>query len=439
MQIEALKFSSLLIEGWRQFGYVHIELHPRLTVITGANGAGKSTILRIFAQHFGFEKSYLATPFLKNSGEYTYESGVFSKILHDLWSLFFSNNRKFVEDGHATVGSIAYSNNFQSDIFVPVTTTAEYQLGIGGKQDVKGLHIDSHQTFARFQQVTQIPAQFNSIRAVYNSYNGEVISRYLDKLPSSSPLMRMKEAIIAMAMFGEGNSGVEGNRIVLDAYKAFVEKLRIILPENIGFIDIAIRSPEIVLLTRSGDFLIDAASGGLMALIDLTWRIHLFSVHNSEFVVTFDEPENHLHPTIQRSLMRRLLEAFPKVQFIVATHSPFMVSSVKESNVYALRYVSNSTGKLQSDQIMPSEASRVRSECLDTIDKAGTASEILREVLGVSVTSPEWVEEKINQIVESYREKKIDAEMLDALRRDLASIGYEESYFGVLADLANAR
>jgi predicted ATPase len=34
-------FKRLKIDGWRQFQSIDIELHPRLTIITGANGAGK--------------------------------------------------------------------------------------------------------------------------------------------------------------------------------------------------------------------------------------------------------------------------------------------------------------------------------------------------------------------------------------------------------------
>ncbi|WP_419836937.1 AAA family ATPase [Streptomyces brasiliscabiei] len=51
----------------------------------------------------------------------------------------------------------------------------------------------------------------------------------------------------------------------------------------------------------------------------------------------FDEPENHLHPSMQRTLVPTLLAAFPNVRFIVATHSPFVVTSTREAYVYALR------------------------------------------------------------------------------------------------------
>lgn len=44
-------------------------------------------------------------------------------------------------------------------------------------------------------------------------------------------------------------------------------------------------------------------------------------------VVLIDEPELHLHPQWQWTLLDRLQTAFPKVQFIVATHSPTIVTA----------------------------------------------------------------------------------------------------------------
>ncbi|MGQ0518664.1 AAA family ATPase, partial [Bacillus sp. D-CC] len=66
------------------------------------------------------------------------------------------------------------------------------------------------------------------------------------------------------------------------------------------------------------------------------------------FVVTIDEPENHLHPSMQRSLLNDFVKAFPKAQFIVVTHSPFIVSSIRESNVYALKHEKNNVSDQQS-------------------------------------------------------------------------------------------
>ena len=176
-----------------------------------------------------------------------------------------------------------------------------------------------------------------------------------------------------------------------------------------------------------------------MTLIDLAWRLYMFSLDHGDFVVTMDEPENHLHPTLQRSLMRQLLSAFPSAQFIIATHSPFMVSAVKDSNVYVLRYKNDISGESESEILMPSQKSRVVSERLDTINKAGGASEILREVLGVSATIPEWVEEGLDAIVSKYRDVPITENALKNLRAELKQLGYGELYPDALAALTSGQ
>jgi predicted ATP-binding protein involved in virulence len=56
-----------------------------------------------------------------------------------------------------------------------------------------------------------------------------------------------------------------------------------------------------------------------------------------EAVVLIDEIELHLHPGLQRTILARLRDAFPKTQFIVTTHSPQVLSSVHARNVRLLR------------------------------------------------------------------------------------------------------
>ena len=429
--MSSTKFTSLRIEGWRQFGHVDITLHPRLTVLTGANGAGKSSILKIFQRHFGIHQPFLATPIRQSSGGYSYLTGLFTDTIAKFWREFWTK-RSDMEN----VGAIGYDNGVESELKIPAQSSVQYDITIAHQQSVSGMHIDSHAPVTHFQQVGQIPTTIITAATAYNAYNKEVIQKYQGGHSGYSPAYRMKEAIIAMAMFGEGNTRVQANDEVLQAYLGFVEALRTMLPESLGFLDIAVRPPDVVLVTNSGEFILDAASGGIMTIVDLTWRLHMFSQTNDKFVVTIDEPENHLHPTMQRTLMRRLLKTFPNTQFIIATHSPFMVSSVSDSNVYVLRYKNTETEEVQSgEQISTSETTRVVSQKLDTINKAGNASEILREVLGVKATIPEWVEENLEEIVARYRERDITRESLSELKRELSELGYEVLYPDALAAL----
>jgi len=430
-------FKELKVRNWRQFRSAEIKLHPRLTVITGANGSGKSTLLNIFSQHFGWNRTYLSTPIHeKKSGYLKYLIGRFGR------------RNLNPNDNSVVVGSLSYANGAESNLYViEDPRQPQYHLHLQNPKEVHGLFIASHRPLPVYQQVLNIPTNVIDPQKAYSHYHSETLKRWTGTHSQFSPTYRLKESLISMATFGAGNQYVKGNRVVLDAFLGFSEILKKVLPKSLGFIRISIRTPEVVLVTESGDFLLDASSGGIMALIDLAWQIHIFSMSllaepgDKEFVVTIDEPENHLHPSMQRSLMANLLDAFPQVQFIIATHSPFMVSSVKDSRVYVLDYMNiESEGgeeNLTDDEISwrNSRARRVVSQELDNINRAGTASEILREVLGVPATVPAWVEDEVKRITDEHRDLPFSAETLHSLRVSLANIGCAEFYADSLSKL----
>lgn len=53
-------------------------------------------------------------------------------------------------------------------------------------------------------------------------------------------------------------------------------------------------------------------------------------------IVLIDEIDAHLHVSLQKKILAFLKNSFPKVQFIVTTHSPFVVSSVDDAVIYDL-------------------------------------------------------------------------------------------------------
>ena len=52
-----------------------------------------------------------------------------------------------------------------------------------------------------------------------------------------------------------------------------------------------------------------------------------------EGVVLIDELDLHLHPRWQRVALPRLRDAFPRLQFIITTHSPQVLSSAENRQV----------------------------------------------------------------------------------------------------------
>jgi hypothetical protein len=53
-------------------------------------------------------------------------------------------------------------------------------------------------------------------------------------------------------------------------------------------------------------------------------------------IVLIDEIDLHLHPSLQRGLIPRLRKAFPKVQWIVTTHSPLVLANFDVNEIIAL-------------------------------------------------------------------------------------------------------
>lgn len=60
------------------------------------------------------------------------------------------------------------------------------------------------------------------------------------------------------------------------------------------------------------------------------------AVRKTPGIVLIDEIDLYLHPHWQQHVLADLQEAFPEIQFVVSTHSPFIVQSVDSQNVIAL-------------------------------------------------------------------------------------------------------
>ncbi len=60
-------------------------------------------------------------------------------------------------------------------------------------------------------------------------------------------------------------------------------------------------------------------------------------------VLLIDEIDLHLHPQWQRGLIKSLSDIFPQTQFIVTTHSPFIIQSMENVNLYTLNRVGDHT------------------------------------------------------------------------------------------------
>lgn len=396
-----MKFKKIVIKKWQQFENVEVRFNEKVTVLTGANASGKTTILDILAMHFGWQMQSLATP-IKDK---------IQKIWKWVTGLFMEE-----DSNQSVIGEIEYSDGTRTELIVPKQSSAQYQIQIQNQQVVECFYIPSHRSIFRYQVLSNIPTQSTiDKRQAFDKVSGSNRNRYFggNDQPSS---FYMKETLVSWNIFGRGNEDMEPNEKLLEYYKGFEEILKTVFPKEIGFKKYSIRNSEVVLECDSGDFILDAASGGISAIIDMAWQIYMYSAEkDTPFTVLIDEIENHLHPTMQRRILLDFVKAFPKVSFIVSTHSPLIVGSVKNSDVYILRFDEAENG-----------VKKVFSQKLDLVNEAKTAAEILDEVLGVSFTMPVWAEEKLNEIVRKYAEADITNNMFSDMRAELKEAGLDK-------------
>ena len=390
-------FSGIQLRHWRQFNEVSIELDTRMTVLTGENGAGKTTILNVLSRHFGWNLQLISTPLPISKRRA-------NQLWSDVWDMLRSDLT--VQPQSTEVGTIRYRNGEECRLMAPQRADqAQYSLSYSGQQQVLGLHIPSHRPSFAYHRITSIPTDPKTSQQQYQQYQDILLQLYQSER-SQNPGSTLKQSLISLAVFGHGSEAVAENPEYRRMFQEFQHVLSILLPPVIGFKRLEIRMPDIVLITESGDFSLDAASGGVGAIVGMAWQIFMYGQDNDEFVVTIDEPESHLHPSMQRELLPNLFKAFPKTQFIVATHSPFIVTSSTQSQVYVLVF---------------NEQRRVDSSHLETAELSGTANETLREILGVPISVPIWVEERLKQIVDKYEYRELTTNLLQELKKELIS------------------
>ncbi|PKG40365.1 AAA family ATPase [Psychromonas sp. Urea-02u-13] len=130
-------------------------------------------------------------------------------------------------------------------------------------------------------------------------------------------------------------------------YNAFISAIKNMIPEwkNVVF---SWEADDMLCQVESGDWVAyKTLSSGYKNVVRLTADIayraiklnpHLadMAVLSTSGVVLIDELDMHLHPKWQKTIIEDLKRTFPKIQFIVTTHSPFIIQSLKTDEVLNL-------------------------------------------------------------------------------------------------------
>ncbi|MES2454008.1 MAG: AAA family ATPase [Bacteroidota bacterium] len=186
-----------------------------------------------------------------------------------------------------------------------------------------------------------------------------------------------------------------------DTIHTFKKAVQIILPDiiNVDWIrNIFVKSDKYMLAfqiasegIRTYDMLSDGYRYLVLLIGELVTRATLLNKHLGRDVlseitgiVLIDEFGIHLHPNLQSDTLTRLSKLFPKVQFIVTTHSPLLINGLRKEQLHIIS--ENEDGHRTAQH--PDE------------DAIGLGAEgILREMFGLDST----FDEKSVQLNEEYK------------------------------------
>lgn len=158
----------------------------------------------------------------------------------------------------------------------------------------------------------------------------------------------------------------------------------------------------------------DGIKNMLGMVADIAYRCALLNSHlgiqaaeESTGVVMIDEVDMHLHPQWQQTVLGSLTQAFPKLQFVVTTHSPQVLTTAP-------------------------------SECIRVIDKSqvyaapkgsqgAEASRLLKTIFNVDPRPPQQENtKKLNRYADLVYTDKWEEEEAKALRKELEAIYGDE-------------
>jgi len=329
------RFATLRLKNVRCFDETEIALDPRVTVIIGENGAGKTTIAEVMASlSYGADEGLSHFPL--RHGKHT---------------------------GHITL--------FDTNRKTPVAVWRH-----GGKRPVRERLPDNRYLFAygRYRRVYDPdawdangpePLVSATGTALLDELAHGVLERRTTTLsrPDGRLLRDLSRYLVAIHEARSFDPGMETiwERLQrsLPALQQSLERIEMV-PGETAYIPMIIRRG-----VRLGiNELSDGYQAVLVIMFDLILRYaYLFSTLNDPLegpaTVIIDEIDLHLHVRWQRTVLRQLTALFPGTQFVVTTHSPAVVQAAIDDG-HAIIVLRERDGAVQALRLSGRARNRLR-------------------------------------------------------------------------------
>lgn len=335
-----MRLNKVDIRNFKCFENESIELHPKLNVLIGNNGTGKTSLLEALRILIG--SLYLAFDKYKEKLEMP---GI---IKDDIRLANISGNLELQLP--TTVQAVGTIDRFSAENEIEWTRSMETLGGKTTTRDAKKMQAVSNkiQVAVRNGERVSIPlvAYFSTDR-----YKKE--RRDTDITPIGSRMRGYFNALDTTTntkffldlYYTETLDDVQNNTssALLAAVNTAVKKCI-----NCQSMKYNLKTRELRIIYDNGDFLpfnllSDGVRCTLAMVMEIAFRCYLLNPHLGEDapgmtkgVVLIDEIDLHLHPSWQTHIINDLRNAFPQIQFIVTTHAPLVISQIDNCNIYSI-------------------------------------------------------------------------------------------------------
>lgn len=297
-------------------------------IVTGKNGSGKTTLLERI-------KSYLMA----------ISDGNIANLL-----LEWPNNLAYWQNEYEK--SLSISNR-----------TLEQQASIKKIEDSINYYDNIIKKYANGIRVI-----FNEENTIYEKYvKGEFILAYFNAtrnvkidIPTNVPKMQLQETYSIQENIGnmflnylvylktqQSFARNENDMEQVDKIQAWFDKfensLKTLFEDESIYLKFDYKNLNFTINQEDREpYGFDVLSDGYSAVLDIVINLILRmekqhkQVYDIEGIVIIDGLENHLHIGLQKKILPFLTEFFPNIQFIISTHSPFIINSIDNVVIYDL-------------------------------------------------------------------------------------------------------
>lgn len=382
MYLEKLK-----LHNFRCYEKLEIDFNRQLTVLVGKNGSGKTTVLEAIAIALGtwfvgfnivnakginkrtdpLRKAYQIGATDDVQTQFPVEIEACGKIEESKDQILHWKRELYTPTGTMTT----------KDAKEIVEYAAEYQKAISeGRTDIYLPMVAYYGTGRLWDYHRQ---KRNDVFKVSSRTNG-----YIDCLDGTANVKLMMDwfQIMTINKYQRQEENLESNPELDTVYLA-MEKC---LTNLSGYSDVKIRynmgTQELDVYYSEQDIqrmriplnqLSDGYKGMISLVADIAYRMATLNpqlgtevLSKGDGVVLIDEVDLHLHPAWQQKVIDNLMNIFPKVQFIVSTHAPAIISSVKTDK---LRILSNKEVCMTANQVYGKDVNSVMKEIMGVNDR----------------------------------------------------------------------